>query len=171
MYSIIYKNSGATNGAIFESSQGRFTSGPWDNWAAYSRNSPVFGAKNVHTPLLILSNDKDGAVDFTQGIEYYDTLRRLGKPVWLLEYPGENHGLARLPNMEDYMYRMKEYFDHYLMGQPEPDWLANGVPRLKMQEYITNTLKARAEQDKREDKAAEDTSAEPATPSTNEGGG
>ena len=41
MYSIIYKNSGGTNGAIFESSQGRFTSGPWDNWDAYTRNSPV----------------------------------------------------------------------------------------------------------------------------------
>ena len=30
MYSIIYKNTGGTNGAIFESSQGRFTGGPWE---------------------------------------------------------------------------------------------------------------------------------------------
>jgi dipeptidyl aminopeptidase/acylaminoacyl peptidase len=34
-------------------------------------------------------------VDFTQGVEYYNTLRRLGKPVIMLEYTGENHGLAR----------------------------------------------------------------------------
>ena len=52
-------------------------------------------AKNVKTPLIILHNDLDGAVDFTQGIEYFNTLRRLQKPVILLEYPGENHGLAR----------------------------------------------------------------------------
>ena len=40
-------------------------------------------AKNVKTPLLMLHNDKDGAVDFTQGVEYFNTLRRLQKPVWL----------------------------------------------------------------------------------------
>jgi acetyl esterase/lipase len=150
MYSLIYKNSGGTNGAIFESSQGRFTSGPWDNWAAYTRNSPVAQARNVTTPLMILSNDADGAVDFTQGIEYFDTLRRLGKPVVLLEYPGENHSLARPANQEDYTERMKEFFDHYLKGAPAPDWLENGVPRLKMQEHIDARLKARQERDKAE---------------------
>ena len=81
--------------AIFESSQGRFKGGYWDNWDAYYRNSPVFFAKNVKTPLMILHNDKDGAVDFTQGVEYFNTLRRLQKPVIMLEYIGENHGLAQ----------------------------------------------------------------------------
>jgi dipeptidyl aminopeptidase/acylaminoacyl peptidase len=153
MYSLIYKNSGGTNGAIFESSQGRFTGGPWELWDAYTRNSPVHWAKNVKTPLIILSNDKDGAVDFTQGIEYYDTLRRLGKPVVLLEYPGENHGLAKMPNQEDYMIRMKEFFDHYLMDKPAPDWLENGIPLLKMQDHITDRLKQRDEQKKKSDAA------------------
>ncbi len=88
MYSLVYKNTGGTNQAIFESSQGRFLGGYWDNWEAYYRNSPVFFAKNVKTPLMILHNDKDGAVDFTQGVEYFNTLRRLGKAVWMLEYPG-----------------------------------------------------------------------------------
>jgi dipeptidyl aminopeptidase/acylaminoacyl peptidase len=148
MYSIIYKNSGGTNGAIFEASQGRFTSGPWDNWAAYTRNSPVAFAKNVTTPLMILHNDADGAVDFTQGMEYFNTLRRLGKPVILLEYPGENHGLARLPNQLDYTERMKEFFDHYLKATTAPDWLEYGVPRLQMQEHIDQRLKERADKEK-----------------------
>ncbi len=148
MYSIIYKNSGGTNGAIFESSQGRFTTGPWDNWAAYTRNSPVAHAKNVKTPLIILHNDLDGAVDFTQGVEYYNTLRRLGKPVIMLEYPGENHGLARPANQQDYTVRMKEFFDHYLKGAPAPDWLQYGIPRLKMQEHIDQRLKERADKEK-----------------------
>jgi dipeptidyl aminopeptidase/acylaminoacyl peptidase len=143
MYSIIYKNSGGTNGAIFESSQGRFTGGPWEQWEAYTRNSPVAHAKNVKTPLIILHNDLDGAVDFTQGVEYYNTLRRLLKPVIMLEYPGENHGLARPANQQDYTIRMKEFFDHYLKGAPAPDWLEYGVPRLKMQEHIDQRLKER----------------------------
>lgn len=162
MYSLIYKNTGGTNGAIFESSQGRFTGGPWDLWEAYSRNSPVHWAKNVKTPLIILANDKDGAVDFTQGIEYYDTLRRMGKPVVLLEYPGENHGLAKMPNQQDYMIRMKEFFDHYLMNKPSPDWLENGVPLLKMQDHISQRLKQREDQKKK---------IEPATNATKKVGG
>ena len=149
MYALIYKNTGGTNGAIFENSQGRFTSGPWDNWDAYTRNSPVAFAKNVKTPLLMLHNDTDGAVDFTQGIEYYNTLRRLGKPVVLIEYPGENHGLARQPNMQDYMIRMKEFFDYHLMGKTAPDWLENGVSRLKMNDDVTARLKAREDAKKK----------------------
>ena len=148
MYSIIYKNSGGTNGAIFEASQGRFTTGPWANWEAYSRNSPVYHAAKVKTPLIILHNDQDGAVDFTQGMEYYNTLRRLDKPVILLEYPGENHGLARPANQQDYTERMKEFFDHYLKDTKAPDWLEYGVPRLKMQEHIDQRLKERADREK-----------------------
>jgi dipeptidyl aminopeptidase/acylaminoacyl peptidase len=136
MYNLLYKNTGGANQAIFESSQGRFKGGYWDNWDAYYRNSPVFFAKNVKTPLMILHNDKDGAVDFTQGVEYFNTLRRLQKPVIMLEYIGENHGLRKPSNMRDYTVRMKEYFDHYLMGAPAPDWMTRGVPRLQMEEHL-----------------------------------
>ena len=141
MYSLIYKNTGGGNGAIFEASQGRFKGGYWDNWDAYYRNSPVFFAKNVKTPLMILHNDSDGAVDFTQGVEYYNTLRRLQKPVIMLEYVGENHGLRKPSNMRDYTVRMKEYFDHYLKGAAAPDWMTKGVPRLQMEEHLKERAK------------------------------
>jgi dipeptidyl aminopeptidase/acylaminoacyl peptidase len=137
MYSLIYWNSGWTNQPIFESSQGRFTSGYWDNQEAYIRNSPVFHAKKVKTPLLLLHNDKDGAVDFTQGIEYFNTLRRLEKPVVMLQYKGENHGLRKPANQKDYTRRMREFFDHHLRGKPAPEWLQKGVPHLKMDEHLT----------------------------------
>jgi len=140
MYSLIYKNTGGTNQAIFETSQGRFRGGYWDNRDAYYRNSPVNFAKNVTTPLIILHNDKDGAVDFTQGVEYYNTLRRLGKKVVMLEYPGENHGLARPANQQDYTVRMKEFFDYELMGKAAPDWWSKGVPRLEMEDHIKQRL-------------------------------
>jgi dipeptidyl aminopeptidase/acylaminoacyl peptidase len=135
MYSSIYWNSGGTNQAIFESSQGRFKGNFTDNYEAYIRNSPVFHAKNVKTPLIILHNDKDGAVDFNQGITYFNTLRQMDKNVILLEYVGENHGLARPINQKDYAMRQKDWFDHYLKGVPAPDWMTKGVSRLKMDEY------------------------------------
>ena len=141
MYSLIYKNTGGVNGAIFESSQGRFKGGYWDNFDAYYRNSPVFFAKNVHTPLMILHNDKDGAVDFTQGVEYFNTLRRMQKPVIMLEYIGENHGLRKPANQRDYTARMLEFFDHYLKGASAPDWMEKGIPRLKMEEHLKERAK------------------------------
>ncbi len=141
MYSLLYRNSGGTNQAIFESSQGRFTGGYFENQEAYVRNSPIFFAKNVKTPLIILHNDKDGAVDQTQGIEYYNTLRRLGKPVIMLEYKGENHGLRKPENMKDYTVRMREFFDHYLMDKPAPKWMEEGIPLLKMKDHLEERVK------------------------------
>ncbi|MGD2295502.1 MAG: prolyl oligopeptidase family serine peptidase [Candidatus Aminicenantes bacterium] len=136
MYSSIYWNSGSANQPIFESSQGRFYGGYWDNLEAYARNSPVYFAQNVKTPLIILHNDNDGAVDWNQGIEWFNTLRRLGKPVILLQYKGENHGLRKPPNQKDYTVRMREFFDHHLMGKPAPKWMTDGVPHLDHKEHI-----------------------------------
>ncbi|MFD2600399.1 S9 family peptidase [Sphingobacterium corticis] len=136
MYSLIYWNSGSTNQSIFESSQGRLTSGYWDNWDAYTRNSPIYHIKNVETPLVILHNDKDGAVDYTQGIEYFNGLRRLQKPVTMLTYNGENHGLMKEVNQKDYAVRMMEFFDHYLKGSESPDWWAKGIDYLDMEKHL-----------------------------------
>lgn len=141
MYSSIYWNSGSGNMAIFESSQGRFTGGYWDNLEAYTRNSPVYYAQNVQTPFVILHNDKDGAVDWNQGIEYYNTLRRLEKPVVMLEYKGENHGLKILENRKDYTIRMKEFFDHYLMDKKSPDWWVKGIDYLDLDNHLKERAK------------------------------
>ncbi len=139
MYDLIYWNSGGGNMAIFEASQGRFRGAPWENWDSYLRNSPIYHVKKVNTPLLMLHNDKDGAVDFTQGIEYYNALRRLKKPVVMVQYKGENHGLAKMENRKDYSVRMMEFFDHYLKGKEAPVWLKNGIDRSKLPEHLENT--------------------------------
>lgn len=136
MYSSIYWNTGGTNQGIFESSQGRFKGNFIQNYDAYIRNSPAFHADKVTTPLIILHNDKDGAVDFNQGITYYNTLRQLGKDVILLEYIGENHGLQRPVNQKDYAIRMREWFDYQLKNTPPADWIVNGVPRIKLEEQL-----------------------------------
>ena len=154
MYSSIYFNSGSANQPIFESSQGRFKGGYWDNLEAYQRNSPVYYAARVNTPLIILHNDKDGAVNWNQGIEYYNTLRRLKKPVVMLQYVGENHGLQKPANRKDYTVRMKEFFDHHLMGKPAPAWYTDGIPYLKLKDHLKERAKGLkpAEKPGKEDK-------------------
>ena len=44
---------------------------------------------------------------WTQAVEYLNTLRRLQKPVIMLEYTGENQGLGKPEKMKDYTARMK----------------------------------------------------------------
>jgi len=96
-------------------------------------------------------------VDWNQGIEYYNTLRRLKKPVIMLQYVGENHGLQKPANQKDYTVRMKEFFDHYLMGKPAPAWLHGSVSHLKLKDYLKERAKdlKLAEPVKKEEKKAE----------------
>ena len=136
MYNLIYWNSGGGNMSIFEASQGRFKGAPWENWDSYLRNSPIHHVKKVQTPILLLHNDKDGAVDFTQGVEFYNALRRLKKPVVMVQYKGENHGIAKMENRKDYAVRMLEFFDHFLKNKPAPDWWKTGIDKLKMEEHL-----------------------------------
>ncbi len=141
MYSSVYWNTGGTNQAIFQSSQGRFKGNFIENRDAYERNSPNRFADRIRTPLIILHDDKDGAVDFNQGITFYNTLRQLGKDVILLEYVGENHGLSQLRNRKDYSQRLMEYWDTYLKGDSAPEWLEKGIPRLRMDEHLRQQKK------------------------------
>ncbi len=131
----IYWNSGTPDQKIFETSQGRFD-GPWyERTDAHIRNSPMFNASKIKAPLLVAFGDKDGAVDWHQGIEMYGTMRRMEKPHVMLVYADENHGLAKKENQIDYQKRQREWFDHYLLGKPAEKWITDGISYLdKMKE-------------------------------------
>jgi dipeptidyl aminopeptidase/acylaminoacyl peptidase len=127
MYLSIYWNTGGTDARIFEISQGRMEVPPWQDLDSYMANSPVHQIENMQTPLLVAFGDRDGAVDWQQGIVMYNAARRAGKDFVLLVYPGENHSLARRPNQIDYHRRALEWFGHYLKGEPAPEWMTEGV--------------------------------------------
>lgn len=107
----------------YEKQQSRIGATLWENREQYIENSPLFEMDKVNTPVLILSNDKDGHVPWYQGIEYFMALRRLGKPAWLLNYNGEPHWPVKLPNRIDFNIRMQQYFDYYLQNAAMPQWM------------------------------------------------
>jgi dipeptidyl aminopeptidase/acylaminoacyl peptidase len=111
----------------YEKTQSRIGGTLWEKRDLYIENSALFFADRVRTPLLIEHGDEDGAVPWYQGIELYLALRRLGKDCIFLQYRGEPHHLRKYPNKLDYSIKMKEYFDHYLKGDPAPEWMTNGV--------------------------------------------
>lgn len=112
----------------YEHSQSRIGKTIWEAPELYIENSPLFGLPKVKTPLLIMHNDEDGAVPWYQGIELFMGLNRLQKPVWLLNYNGDDHNLMKKGNRKDLSRRMKEFFDFYLNKGTEPDWMKNGRP-------------------------------------------
>lgn len=126
MYNEIYWNSGSPNQGIFETSQGRLREPWWDIMDEYMDNSPMFNAGNIKTPLLVAFGNKDGAVDWHQGIEMYTTMRRMEKPYIMLVYDGENHGLRKKENRKDYCKKTREFFEHMLLGKDAETWIIEG---------------------------------------------
>jgi dipeptidyl aminopeptidase/acylaminoacyl peptidase len=112
----------------YERTQSRIGATLWEKPELYIENSPLFQLPKVQTPVMIMSNDADGAVPWYQGIEMFTALRRLNKPVWLLQYNGEAHNLVLRQNRKDITIREQQFFDHFLKGAPLPVWMAKGVP-------------------------------------------
>ncbi len=127
-YGGIRWGSGLNRQFQYESTQSRIGKTIWEAPELYIENSPLFHLTNVTTPLLIMSNDRDGAVPWYQGLELYNGMRRLGKPCWLLNYNDDDHNLTKTPYKFDLSIRMRQFFDHYLLQKPAPIWLKEGIP-------------------------------------------
>jgi dipeptidyl aminopeptidase/acylaminoacyl peptidase len=132
-YGGIRWESGLVRSFQYEHEQSRIGGTLWDKPLQYIENSPLFYVPKIKTPLLIMHNDNDGAVPWTQGIELYSAMRRLQKPVWMLTYNNEEHNLKAesWANRMDLTIRMKEFFDHYLKDEPMPSWMENGIPAIR----------------------------------------
>jgi len=65
-------------------------------------------------------------------------LSRLGKPVWMLNYNGEPHNLKdeSWANRMDLDKRMFQFFNHYLKGDPMPEWMERGLPAVRKGESL-----------------------------------
>lgn len=127
-YGGIRWGSGVSREGQYESGQSRIGFNLWESPLRYIENSPIFFVDKIKTPLLMMANDKDGAVPWYQGIEFFSALRRLNKPAWLVVYNEEDHNLVQRKNRKDWSIRLQQFFDHYLKGAPMPVWMANGVP-------------------------------------------
>ncbi|HEY4325140.1 MAG TPA: prolyl oligopeptidase family serine peptidase [Mucilaginibacter sp.] len=106
---------------------------PWQRPDLYVKNSAVLFVEQVQTPLCLCNNDLDYRCPIPFGIEMFEYLRILNKPVWLLEYKNQGHGVGRYydktdPDVADYRIRFQQFFDHYLKGEPAPKWMTQGTP-------------------------------------------
>ncbi|HJR61928.1 MAG TPA: prolyl oligopeptidase family serine peptidase, partial [Vicinamibacterales bacterium] len=130
-YGGIRWGTGMSRAFQYEKTQSRIGAPPWDAPLQFIENSPIFWVKKIETPYLTIHNDEDDAVPWYQGIEFITALRRLGKEGYMFNYNGERHGLRNRDNMKHWTVHMDEFFDHYLLGKPRPEWMDKGVPFLE----------------------------------------
>jgi dipeptidyl aminopeptidase/acylaminoacyl peptidase len=100
-----------------ETLQGAMGAPPWADPSRYVRNSPLFQAGGIETPLLIFQGDQD-VVPLSQGEEMFSALYRQDKDAMLVTYWGESH-LVRSPgNLRDLYQRAFAWLGLYLNPAP-----------------------------------------------------
>ena len=80
-------------------------------------HSPLTYAAQVETPVLLLHGESDVRCPIAQSEAYFVQLKRLGKVVEMVRFPGSSHSFPRQghPKLrEEYLARTLEWFNRYL---------------------------------------------------------
>ena len=100
-----------------ECTGGETRTDPWRDLQSSWAQSPVAYIDNVNTPLLIIHADEDHRCALEQAEQMFAALRWRGKPVELVIFEGENHGLSRggrPGNRIERQHRILGWFKKYL---------------------------------------------------------
>lgn len=92
---------------------------PWNSPDFYVQQSPVFGADNVNSPLLLLHGDADTNVPVGESHQMYTALMLLGKDVELIEFQGDDHHVNARERRMRWWSTIVSYFDMKLKQQPQ----------------------------------------------------
>ena len=104
-----------------ECTGGETRTDPWRDLQSSWHQSPVAYIDNINTPLLIIHSDEDYRCALEQAEQMFAALRWRGKPVELVIFEGENHGLSRggrPGNRIERQYRILGWFKKYLGVKP-----------------------------------------------------
>src|SRR3546814_14260589 len=82
---------------------------PWDDPERYLRNSPLMHVKDIETPIMLLSGDRD-YVPTQQAEEFFTALTRLGKDAVLVRYFGKAHVYHSLAHIRDMWRRILDWY-------------------------------------------------------------
>ncbi|WP_337180857.1 S9 family peptidase [Sphingopyxis granuli] len=80
----------------------------------YHSRSPVFFTEQVNTPVLVVCGAIDRNTPPVQALEFHRALRMNGKQSALLTYPGEGHGIRKMPAVIDFTARLVGWFEQHM---------------------------------------------------------
>ncbi len=91
-----------------------FGASVYDDSAVYEKSSPIHFIKQVKTPTLVISAERDAECPVPQSYEFWHALKTLGIPTQLVIHPGEGHMYLKPENQIDRLDRTVAWFDKYL---------------------------------------------------------
>jgi len=92
---------------------------PWNNPELYTKQSPLFNADKVTTPLLLLHGGSDTNVPTGESIQMYTALKLLGKTVEYVEVEGQDHHIIDYKKRKLWQQSILAWYDYYLKNQSE----------------------------------------------------
>lgn len=80
------------------------------------RASPIHRVSRIRCPLMLMHGDRDPRVPVTEAEQLYKALLSQGRPVTLLRYPDEGHGITKYANKLDCYTQMVAFWEAHLKG-------------------------------------------------------
>lgn len=87
---------------------------PWNNPDLYVKQSPLFSADKVHTPILFTHGTVDTNVPIGESIQMYTALKILGRPAEFIQVKDENHGVMNYKRRVEWNNSIMAWFAKWL---------------------------------------------------------
>jgi dipeptidyl aminopeptidase/acylaminoacyl peptidase len=85
--------------------------------------------KQAKTPTLIQHGEFDKRVPIPNGYELRQGLEDRGVKVEMVVYKGYGHGITKPKSMRAVMRHNLDWFNHYIFGDPAPDFSKPELPK------------------------------------------
>jgi len=107
--------------------QGRIGADPWDRPDLYVENSPTVLSSDACARRTYAIQGRSRRLRSVRAKASSSSARcrRAGKEATCSRSSAENHGLAKQPNKDYWTVHLDEFFDHFLLGTPKPDWMTH----------------------------------------------
>ena len=102
---------------------------PADDTEIYLKTSPMSYIKQAKTPTLIQHGEFDKRVPIANAYELRQGLEDRRIPVELIVYKGYGHGITKPKSMRAVMQHNLTWFNHYIWGDPLPDFSKPELPK------------------------------------------
>ncbi len=102
--------------------------------AIYQKTSPMSYIKTAKTPTLIQHGELDRRVPIANAYELRQGLEDRGVKVEMVVYKGFGHPITKPKAMRAVMQHNLSWFNHYIWGDPLPDFTAPEVPKKEMKD-------------------------------------
>lgn len=90
---------------------------PYHQPQLYEKYSPSYYATNFKTPCLVIAGEKDFRVPYTQSLQFFTALQRMGVESRLIVFPDEDHFVQKPRNAQFWWKNIYEWFERYLKSE------------------------------------------------------